>query len=453
MSLSRRGERATKPALSYFGKFMEGAQELFDANSRPDGYALFAVAENRQTFPLVADKLRGCRGDDPGVGAYGNMAGRERFRSAFATLMSSTAVRATVHPDSLCVGSGCGGLINELAFLLLDAGDACLLPTPTYGALYNDFSVLADVTIVDVPTEGEGFRVTLPALDAATARATAAGHPPRLLFLINPGNPHGVVMGAEEVAACIAWARGKGMHVVVDEIYANSVWGGGSSSPPFFSVVDVCVGMGGLGDDVHVLWGISKDFCLSGFRVGVLYTGNARVLTAMSNTNYFTSVSHDTQDALGRLMEDVGWCKSFFKANHVALAASYAVVTAALDRACVPYLPASAGMFVWVDLRELLPTPPASLPPSPAHLELGVPVWGIPAGQGAVAGVFDGERALLDRLFAEARILFTPGEACHAGAPGFFRICFAWMPLDALEVGMARLVAVVEQSRAGAGRA
>jgi len=42
-------------------------------------------------------------------------------------------------------------------------------------------------------------------------------------------------------------------------------------------------------------------------------------------------------------------------------------------------------------------------------------------------------------MFEEARILFTPGEACHAAAPGFYRCCFAWVPQEAVVEGFTRL--------------
>ena len=44
-----------------------------------------------------------------------------------------------------------------------------------------------------------------------------------MLLLTNPHNPLGVVYSAETISACVGWARKKGMHVVVDEIYAMSV--------------------------------------------------------------------------------------------------------------------------------------------------------------------------------------------------------------------------------------
>lgn len=432
MSLSKRGQKAIQPALSYFGKFLEGSKYLYDRTLRPDGYVLLAVAENRQTFPMMASKLLECRGVDPGVGAYDNMCGRERFRNAFANLMNSTAIRARVHPDHLVVGSGCGGLINELAFLLADQGDACLLPTPTYGALYNDFHVLADVCVVDVPLDArDEYKLSVDKLEEGHARARREGRTPRILFLINPCNPLGIVYPGEDLLACISWARGKGMHTVIDEIYANTVWGEGGRE--FTSALDICAPTGGLGNDVHILWGMSKDFALSGARCGLLYTHNEALLQAESNCNYFTTVANSVQDELARMCEDVEWVKSFFAATHADCRASSSLVTSTCAALSIPCTPHTAGMFAWLDLREFLP------PPSAAGQRQRVQPGDVPD--------FTSERELVELLWQECKLLMTPGEACHAGEPGYFRACFVWMEREALEAGMERLKAFVLKTR------
>jgi 1-aminocyclopropane-1-carboxylate synthase len=70
-------------------------------------------------------------------------------------------------------------------------------------------------------------------------------------------------------------------------------------------------------------------------------------------------------------------------------------------------------MFVWLDLR--------------AHL--------------GPAAEWEAERRLWRRLHDRCRVLLTPGEDCHAREPGFFRLCFAWMPPEALGVCVARMAA------------
>ena len=76
------------------------------------------------------------------------LAARAGLRAAFAALAQRRITGgARVDPRHLTIASGCGALIQHLAFLLADAGDCALLVTPTYGALYNDTGVLAGVEV------------------------------------------------------------------------------------------------------------------------------------------------------------------------------------------------------------------------------------------------------------------------------------------------------------------
>ena len=324
-----------------------------------------------------------------------------------------------VDAHNITVGAGCGAIIQTLSFLLIDAGDAILLPTPTYAALYNDFSVFADATIVDVPrvADGVAFLPPTPAdFDAAAARAEASGKRVRLLFLINPCNPTGCVLPADSVRAGIAWALARpDVHVIVDEIYALSVF---SDATPFVSAVELCAG-GGLGGRVHVLWGFSKDFCASGLRTGILYTENSGLLAALDNAAYFMTVSHDTQDALAALISDDDWIREFLTQNRSNLRAAHELAQASLARSRIPVAPATSGMFIWLSLAEFL------------------------AGD-----TFGAERRLSTELFDEARIVLTPGEAMHAELPGMYRMCYAYGSLDSLREALRRLEAFVTNRRA-----
>ena len=39
---------------------------------------------------------------------------------------------------------------------------------------------------------------------------------------------------------------------------------------------------------------------------------------------------------------------------------------------------------------------------------------------------WDDEGALFDELVSKYALIFTPGGACHAPHPGYFRICYAY---------------------------
>lgn len=239
------------------------------------------------------------------------------------------------------------------------------------------------------------------------------------------------------------------MHVMVDEIYANSVFDPYAADHEFVSAVHLCapagipahsrevLGMPALATDeavaskpellgplVHVIWGMSKDFGASGLRVGALYSENQEIATALGNLGYFSTMGNTLQGRVAAVLEDVEWCKEYLAASHESLKRSYDTLWRALGAAGIPSTPASAGLFAWIDLRELLDEPTA-----------------------------EAEAALQKRLFDECRLLLTPGLSCHAAEPGHFRCCFAWMPPASLEAGIRRLGDFVAKRRAASGGA
>ena len=432
--LSTRSKRAQSPGLPYWGLFARALGNLHSPTN-PTGIVSLCVAENALCGPLVATRLAAVAGAAAQTGGqlgYDDMRGRHCLRRAFSALAERLITRgARVDPARLCIGSGCGALIQHLAFLLADPGDCMLLATPTYGMLFNDVGVLAAIEVEDVPV-APGAALTPKDLDAAVARATARGLRPRLLFVINPENPLGTVRGAAEQRAVLAWAKAQGphFHVISDEIYALSVYD--EAGEPFASMATLCsqdaggegaAGGSYLGDNTHILWGFSKDFCASGLRVGILLSHNAALLSALDNVGYFSAASNPVQDALALALAEgpqggsgsgghCQWVDEFLAQNCARLREARDVVCSALEGAGVPHVRPSAGLFVWLDLGAWLEAP-----------------------------TFEAERSFTEALFA-AGLLMTPGEACHSPTPGCFRCCFAWhSELGSLRVGMERLVA------------
>jgi len=121
-----------------------------------------------------------------------------------------------------------------------------------------------------------------------------------------------------ELKEVLAWCDAQpGLHLVSDEIYALSVFGTGakhisvaslgpgpraplSSSSSSSSSSGTCNSNDApppqaLGPYRHVLWGLSKDWGVSGFRVGVCWTQNKPLYDAMCNAAVFTSVPGPVQ--------------------------------------------------------------------------------------------------------------------------------------------------------------
>jgi len=89
---------------------------------------------------------------------------------------------------------------------------------------------------------------------------------------------------------------------------------------------------------------------------------------------------------------------------------SYAIVTSGLTSMGLEYVDARAGIFVFADFSPLL----------------SEQTW-------------KGEEILVKELFEECKVVMTPGESTRAEKPGMFRICYAWVAPEVLQVAMDRL--------------
>jgi 1-aminocyclopropane-1-carboxylate synthase len=242
--------------------------------------------------------------------------------------------------------------------------------------------------------------LTTELLDEAMDRAEV---PVRALLFTTPNNPLGCVYSREEIEDILVWGERRGVHLVFDEIYALSVFG----ERPFVSAASL---RASLGDRVHIVWAFSKDFGASGLRCGVLVSENEAVIQAVDGLAYWSACSGHTQNLLAQLVADTEVVDGYVTRMRAGLREAYQRVVAKLEEIGVPYVSADAAFFLICDFRRFLEAP----------------TW-------------EAERALWRRMVDEASVNLTPGEACHINEPGFFRLCYAAVPGDAIDVALGRI--------------
>jgi aspartate/methionine/tyrosine aminotransferase len=402
-SLSRRAQRmVTGGAMpEYLVRHFEGSASLYHPDDNPDGYIGLCVAENTLVSEIVAERMSLVDEIPPSVLGYDAMTGSRRFRERLGRFMGRTFLGREFPPEQISVLAGAGSVLEILFHALADPGDGVLVPTPSYAGFWMDLGLRNRLAVVPVHTSADdGFRLTPELLDRAVE---ASDRPVRALLFTTPDNPLGRVYSADEIRAVVSWAGGRGLHVVVDEIYALSVFG----ERAFTSVATL---RPGLGDNVHIVWAFSKDFGASGLRCGVLVSENEAVHAAVDALAYWACCSGHTQFLLGELVSDDTWVGSYLEAMRGLLGDAYRRVSGALETCGIAFVPAEAGFFVLLDLRSCLASPTWQ-----AEHEL----W---------TGILDG-----------AGVNLTPGAACHVGEPGFFRLCYAGLLPGTVEVGVHRL--------------
>eukprot|EP00249_Psilotum_nudum_P015311 c25255_g1_i1 orf=313-1656(-) len=422
--LSKRGSKALTPFSPYIQAVNEAKQFQWSPTNE-QGYFPMATAESVLSFDLIRDKIRQCRDVPPTVGLYGNFKGGERLCQAIAKMMERTFMSVKVDPAHICISSGVTAVLDLFFFATCDAGDGCLIPAPYFPAFDNDMSVRNEVVPIPVqPADRLTYIPTAKEMEIAVVEASKRGIRVRVLLITNPGNPLGTLYPEATLKELLLWAVNRGLHVLSDEIYANSKFG--VSADEFISMEKVAqnaISQNLLSADmaaqlVHTAYGMSKDFGMNGFRVGCLHSKSRELLEFWQNMGMFSAVSNDTQHSLAVMLEDETFIDSYVLENNRRLKRSYDLLTSTLEASCLKYMPACAAMFCWLDLRCLLSEP-----------------------------TFDAERCLWRELMNECKIVLTPGEACHYAEPGFFRVCYASMPPESLKVACKNLADFVERKR------
>nr|XP_033784429.1 1-aminocyclopropane-1-carboxylate synthase-like protein 1 isoform X2 [Geotrypetes seraphini]XP_033784430.1 1-aminocyclopropane-1-carboxylate synthase-like protein 1 isoform X2 [Geotrypetes seraphini] len=409
---------------SFRGSAEEGYRayhaDKYDEDENPNGIINIGTSENKLCCDLMSKRLT--QNDmnyvDPVLLQYPDWKGHPFLREEVARFLTYYCKAPTsLKADNVIVQNGCGSLFSALAAVLCDADDSILIATPFYGGITQSVFLYSSVKLeyihLDSKVTGSStrpFQLTVEKMERTLQKARSQGTNVKALFLLNPQNPLGDVYSLSETMEFLEFAKRHELHVIVDEIYMLSVF---DESVIFHSVLSIDK----LPDPqrTHVMWGIGKDFGVSGIRFGTLYTVNRDVNNAVASLCYFHGVCGPMQHKVARLLHDRDWINQvYLKTNYARLSAAQAYVTEELKSFGVPYLNRSAGFFIWIDFRKYLKNK-----------------------------TFEDE-VLLWRRFLDNKVLLSCGKAFECCEPGWFRIIFADQT-HRLQLGMQRIRKVLEE--------
>ena len=134
---------------------------------------------------------------------------------------------------------------------------------------------------------GAGFSLTADMLEVRISEVRESGGQVKAFLLCNPSNPLGVVYPRQLVLELMEVCRRHSIHFISDEIYALSVF---DQSAVFSSVLSIPIGSLPDPQRTHVLWGLSKDLGLAGFRMGFIHSLSEEVLRSIDGMKFYTCV-------------------------------------------------------------------------------------------------------------------------------------------------------------------
>ncbi|KAI7757860.1 hypothetical protein M8C21_026778 [Ambrosia artemisiifolia] len=145
-----------------------------------------------------------------------------------------------------------------------------------------------------------------------------------------------------------------------------------------------------------------------------IYSGT-RVVSAATKMSSFGLVSSQTQYLLSEILSDQKFTTTYLSENRRRLKERHEMLVNGLKRSGIACLPSNSGLFCWVDMNHLLSS-----------------------------NTFEGEMELWKKIVYEVGLNISPGSSCHCSEPGWFRVCFANMSEETLELAMQRVKSFVD---------
>lgn len=427
-SLSKRGQSlASTPARVDMDLFMEASQNLYDPGENPDGAFPLNVAENALMIPRVKKQLDAILNNNKvpeWAFQYTDPRGHPEVREVMAQFLSRHLCKCTVGPDSIAFSAGASATIEVSTFVLADAGDAVVIPAPSYPMYTNDVGVKSGLERYDLQTHfnlaghGAVSPLTTEHLDKAWADLKRQQKRFKILLLTSPDNPTGCIYAPDQLKGIAKWCMAHEVHLIVNEIYGLSLidtkdeqirrdYPGTAAYESFGRLMAEM-----QSQYLHLWYALSKDFAMSGFRFGLVHSHNEAFLQGFSNANIPHMVSNLNQWAIGALFKDDDFLQRYITENKQQLTQSYKVAVHALNKIGVPYVPSRGSLFIWADFSKYLK-----------------------------ADSDEGQENLWMEIYENTGMLLTPGTGFQHQKKGLFRIVYTALPLSHLEVAMDRLVA------------
>jgi len=387
MSLSQRSQSLVGDTPPLVLAHFKCASDPFNFQQNPEGYINLGTAENFLMEKEVSEKLQEIKNDFSFGFHYDYPQGAESLRKSFQNFAKRFLGIRQLPLTNIVFASGASAILEILSYVLCDPEDEILLMSPLYNGFYHDLEARFKAKIkTSNCLEDNSFDAKI------FEKSIQSCHNLKTVLINNPHNPTGYCLNKNEIRQIIQICKKYDLEIISDEIYANSVYG----EAIFTSFLDESFAELEYQTKIHGVYGLAKDFCMSGLKVGVFYSFNNQISKAVAALSYFHTVSTQTQVLAKEIFNDLDWCASFFKENQLRLLETYQDIETQMSAIGVKIYPAQAGIFAWADFSGLFEIKS-----------------------------FDQERELTNLILNQFKINLTPGEIFASNRPGMYRICFA----------------------------
>ncbi len=255
---------------------------------REAGHKVFAFGVGEPDFPTPAHIVEAAyEATKKGATRYTPVSGTASLKKAIVKATEEHRGWAPT-PDMIVASVGAKHALFNVAMALYEPGDEVLIPTPCWVSYPEQVRMFGATPVFVETREEDGFCLSAEALARAITPRTKA------LILCTPSNPTGSAYSEASLRALADVLRKHELFVVLDEIYADLVYGG-------FENVSLAKLAPELRDRLIVIDGVSKTFAMTGWRLGWSITppALAKVIDTMQSqsTSNAAAVSQAAAEA------------------------------------------------------------------------------------------------------------------------------------------------------------
>jgi aminotransferase len=350
-----------------------GIRKFFDIVATMQDVISLGIGEPDFTTPGLILQA-GIRSLEKGATHYTSNAGLIELRQALADHLQRL-YRVTYNPQGeLLVSVGVSEALYLTMTTLLNPGEEVIVPTPCFVA-YQAEVIMAGGVAVEVPTYVEdGFQMRPEALEAAITSRTKA------VLISSPNNPTGGVASREVLLEIGRIAEKHDLVVISDELYDQLVYG----------VEHVCfAGLPGMWSRTILLGGFSKNYAMTGWRVGFA-AAPEEILRGMLRVHQYTIMSAPTtaQEAALEALKNGAPAVEEMRLEYDR---RRRLIVSGLNQLGLPTFEPHGAFYAFPDIR---------------------------------ASGMD-EDAFAQRLLQEERVALVPGTAFGPGGEGYVRCSYA----------------------------
>ncbi|KAK8946191.1 putative aminotransferase ACS12 [Platanthera guangdongensis] len=398
----------------------------YHPTSNPDGVIQLGLGNNQLLLDLVRDwlernvnasLLKG-RNEDMGLGGmetYLQYDGLMDLKIAVADFMGQVLQGSvSFSPSQMVLTAGAASAIETLCFCLADPGQAILVPSPYDSEYEMNIKWRTSVDVIAVPCRStDSFNISVAAIERAYNQAKKRGVKVRAILFSNPSNPVGNLLKRETLYDLLEFITEKNIHLIFDELLVGSVHEENNTCMNIAKILDA--------EDfdksrVHMIYRLSEDLSLPHIHVGVIYSLNDSILASAAKFARFSSISVLSQRVLVTMLSDKRFILEFLHLSRARLINMHRLFARGFKDLNIDCVNGDGGFRCWVDLSKFLRSYSVK-----------------------------GELEMWEKLLDSAKVNMMPGSSCRCIEPGWFRLCFAALSENDVDVVMGRIRRAIDE--------